>query len=80
MVMERGTYQGYFTKPLKSLFIAVTAVQKESEKREFVAEGLDLNFVGGSRYLGDYIGTREELDTWAHRVKVLGKIAKRHPQ
>ena len=52
-----------------------------------MAEGLDINFVGSSRYLGDYLGTRQELDewvkpqvqAWANRVIVLNKIAKRNP-
>ena len=26
------------------------------------------------------MGPREELDTWAHMVHMIGKIAKRHPQ
>ena len=51
-------------------------------------EGLDLNFVSGSRYLGEYLGPRDQvevwvkpqLESWAHGVVVLGKIARRHPQ
>ena len=51
-------------------------------------EGLVLNFVVGSRYLGAYLGPQEELDAWvkpqveawAHGVRVLGKISLRHPQ
>ena len=42
-----------------------------------------MNFVSGSRYLGDYLGPQEELEAWikpkveasAHRVRVLGKIS-----
>ena len=45
-------------------------------------------WVDGSRYLGDYIGTREDLEqwvqpkveTWSHGVRTLAKIAKRYPQ
>ena len=33
-------------------------------KRKFEAEGLEINFVGVSRYLGAYLGTREQLETW----------------
>ena len=48
-----------------------------------MAEGLTLNFVSASRYLGEYLGPQEELEAWvkpqveawAHRVKVLAKIA-----
>ena len=47
-----------------------------------------MNFVSGHRYLGAYLGPQAELearvkpqvDAWAHRVKVLAKIARRHPQ
>ena len=42
----------------------------------------------GSRYLGEYLGPRDQLEAWvkpqveawAHGVMVLGKIARRHPQ
>ena len=29
-------------------------------------EGLDLNFVSGSRYLGAYIGPRDQLEAWVN--------------
>ena len=56
-------------------------------KREFLAEGLTLNFVSGSRYLREYVGPQAELEAlvkpqveaWAHGVTVLAKIAQRHP-
>ena len=62
--------------------------QEEAAKREFAKEGLVLNFVRGSRYLGAYLGPRDQLEAcvklqveaWAHGVRVLGKIARRHPQ
>ena len=44
--------QGYFPKPAKYLFISDTPGQEEVAKREFAKEGLTLNFVSGSRYLG----------------------------
>ena len=51
-------------------------------------EGLTLNFVSGSSYLGAYLGPQAELEpwvkpqveTWAHGVKVLAKIDRWHPQ
>ena len=51
-------------------------------------EGLELSFVGSSRYLGAYIVPQEDLETWvkpqveawAHAVITLGKISKRHSQ
>ena len=33
-------------------------------KPEFAKEGLDLNFVSGSRYLGAYLGPQAELEEW----------------
>ena len=65
-----------------------TPGQKEAAKQEFAKEGLVLNFVSGSRYLGAYLGPQAELEewikpqveAWAHGVRVLAKIARRHPQ
>ena len=81
--MKMGPYQGYFPKPDKSLFISDTPGKEEAAKRGFSMEGLDLNFVGGSRYLGAYLGLQQELEVWvkpqveawAHRVRFLGKIS-----
>ena len=47
-----------------------------------------LNFVRGSRYLGDYLGPQEEfvawvksqVEPWAHGVRVLDKISRQRPQ
>ena len=81
--MKRGTGRGYFPKPAKSLFISDTPGQEETAKKEFANEGLCLNFVSGSRYLGAYLGLQEELElwlkpqvkAWAYGVVVLSKIA-----
>ena len=86
--MKRGPYRGYFPKPAKSLFILDTLGQEAGAKREFAAEGLTLNFVSDSRYLGTYLGPQAEfeawvkpqVETWAHWVKMLAKISRRHPQ
>ena len=56
-------------------------------KKEFEAEGLELNFVSGSQYLEAYLGPQEELalwvkphvEAWAHGVRVLVKISRRQP-
>ena len=61
MLMKKGTDQGYFPNPAKSLFISDTTGQEEAVRREFVAGGLELNFVSGSRYLGAYLVPQEEL-------------------
>ena len=86
--MKRGPDRGYFHEPDKSLFISDTPDQEAGAKREFAAEGLTRNFVSGSRYLRAYLGpqagleawVKPQVETWAHGVKVLAKIARRHPQ
>ena len=56
LLMKRGPEQGYFTEPAKSLFILDTPGQEEAAKREFAVEGITLNFISGSGYLGAYLG------------------------
>ena len=83
LLMKKGPDRGYFPEQAKSLFISDTPGQESGAKRDFVAEGLTLNFVSGSRYLGAYLGPQAELEAWVkpqveawtHRVKVLAKIA-----
>ena len=86
--MKRGPDQGYSPKPAKSLFILDKLGQEEAAKRKFAKEGLVLNFVSGSWYLGAYLGPWDQLEAWvkpqveawAHGVRVLAKIARQHPQ
>ena len=86
--MKRGPDQGYFPDTAKSLFISDTPEKEEANKREYAVEGIDLNFVSGSKYLGAYLVPQEELEawvkpqmeTWAHGVRFLGQISQRHPQ
>ena len=88
LLMKRGPDRGYFLDPDKFLFISDTLGQEEASKREFAKEGLDLNFVSGSRYLGAYLGLQDQLEEWvkpqvekrAHGVIILGNISQRHPQ
>ena len=56
LLMKRGPDRGYFPEPAKSFFISDTPGQEAAAKRDFLAEGLTLNFVSGSRYLGAYLG------------------------
>ena len=59
-----------------------TPGQEETSKRDFAKEGLCLNFVSGSRYLGAYLGPQAELEAWikpqveawAHEVRSFAKI------
>ena len=62
LLMRRGTDRGYFPDPAKYLFISDTPGQEEAAKREFAVEGLTLNFVSVSRYLGAYLGPQAELE------------------
>ena len=88
LLMKRGTERGYLPEPAKSLFISDTSGQEAAAKREFANEGLCLNIVSGSRYLGPYLGPQVELEAWvkpqvgawAHGVRVLAKKSRRHPQ
>ena len=86
--MKRGPDQRYFPELAKSLFISDTLYQEEAAKGEFAKEGLVLNFVSGSQYLGAYLDPQDQLEAWvkpqveawAHGVRVLCKISRRHPQ
>ena len=89
LLMRRGgADRGYFTELAKSLFISDSLGQDTAAKGEFAAEGLTLNFVSGSRYLGAYLGPQAELEAWikpqveawAHGVRVLSKVSRRPPQ
>ena len=60
LLIKRGPEWGYFPQPSKSLFISDTPGQEEAANWEFAKEGLVLNFVSGSRYLGAYLGPQAE--------------------
>ena len=64
LLKERVADRGNFPYPDKSLFILDTLGKEEAVRREFAAEGLELNFVSGIRYLGAYLGPQEELAAW----------------
>ena len=63
-------------------------MQQEAVEREFEAEGLHLNFMWRSWYLGAYMGPSEELEAWvrsqveawAHRVQIIGKYPSGNPK
>ena len=73
MLMKRGPDWGYFPEPAKSLFILDTPVQEEATKREFDVEGLYLNFISGSRYLGAYIGPRDHWKSLSSSLMMLSR-------
>ena len=83
LLMKRDMDQGSFPEQSKSLFISDTPRQEAAAKREFAKEGLVLNFVSGSRFVGAYLGPQAELEAWVKSqveawgrgVRVLAKIA-----
>ena len=56
LLMKKGSDRGYLSEPSRSLLILDTPGKEEVARREFAAEGIELNFVSGSRYLGVYLG------------------------
>ena len=87
LLMEQGPDQGYFSNPTKYLFITDNPEEKEAAIREFRLAGLNINYIDDSRYLGAYLGHREELEewvrpkveAWSYGVRILAKIAKPYP-
>ena len=87
LLIDQGLDRVYFPEMARSLFIPDNPEEKETTKREFEQAGLNINYVDGGHYLGDYLGPREELeewlrpkvDVWAHEVRILAQIAKRYP-
>ena len=61
LLIKRGPDRGYSPKPAKYLFISDTPGQEAAAKWEFAKEGLVLNVLSGSRYLGAYLGLKSEL-------------------
>ena len=88
LLMKRGPDQGYFPETANSLFILNTPGQEDAARRDSTVEGMVLNFVSDSRYLGAYLGPQEDLEAWvkpqveawAQGVIFSGKIYRRHPQ
>ena len=64
LLMKKGADQGYYPDLDKSLFISNTSRQEEAVKQVFVMEGLTLNLLSVSRYLGAYLGPQAELEAW----------------
>ena len=72
----------------KSLFIAENPEEEEVARQEFERSDLNLNNLDGSRYLGAFLGTTDEIEewvwpkaeSWAHRVRTLAKISNQYTQ
>ena len=56
LLMEKRPDQGSYLNLSKFLFTLDTLGQEDMARRGFVEEGLVLNFVSGSWYLGAYLG------------------------
>ena len=59
LLMKRRAYRRIFPEPDK--YLLDTPGREEAAKRGFAAEGLILNFVSVSWYLGAYLGPRDQL-------------------
>ena len=55
ILLEWGPAWGYFYETAKYLFIEDYPAEEASSWQEFEAEGIILNFVFGSWYLGDFL-------------------------
>ena len=64
LLLEREAVRGYFPDLAKSLFICDSPAQEEATKQAFVEEGLRVNMVPGSQYLGAYSVPEKDRDTW----------------
>ena len=62
LILERVPDQEYLPNPAELLFMEDFPDQEEVAKQELEAEGLQVKFVGVNRYLGAYMGPREELE------------------
>ena len=61
LLINLGPGRGYSPKTAKSLFIVDNLEGEEAERRKFEQAGINLNYVGGSLYLGAYLRPTEEL-------------------
>ena len=57
--LDMGPHQGYLPDRSKLIYIEGLPDQEDVAKSELESEGLHLNFVGKSQYLGSYLGHRE---------------------
>ena len=79
--------RGYLPKTSKSLFICDSPTKEETTNQAFEAEGLRINVVPGSQYIGAYIGPEEDSDAWvrpqaekySEDVRDLSKFIKKNP-
>ena len=57
---------GYLPELAKPIFIADNPEDKEAERWYFERAGINLNYIGGSQYLGAYLGPREDTEVWVY--------------
>ena len=85
---DEGPRWGYFIEEDKSFYLC-KAEDKAVARTAFAAKGFTkVKFCRGHRYLGGYLGAKEEVDaylkekveTWVEAVKTMAHIADLFPQ
>ncbi len=84
-VCSLGRSIGFFVEPTKSIAICPEPQQPAAKTH---LQGLDLEFLLGSRYLGGYIGDKDgiedwikpKIQAWIQGIADLAKVARRFPQ
>eukprot|EP00957_Ditylum_brightwellii_P166656 12687061-Ditylum_brightwellii.AAC.1 len=88
VMMERGLDRGYFPKPEKLIHICDNPADLEATRVVFAAEDLKLKYHGGYRYVGGFVGSKEEelawvkpqVEAWAEGVRILAGFAHKYLQ
>jgi hypothetical protein len=86
-LQEFGPFYGYYPEPEKSYFIC-TKEEEAQAKLAFYSYGLRVQVVRGKRYIGGFVGGRdnklewvaEKVRGWVDGVNILASVARRFPQ
>ena len=87
LLVEKGPCFGYYPEPEKSWHICSEA-EEPAAMAAFDAEGLQVRFTRGQRYVGGYIGSAETQEEWlapmmvkwTEAVKTFAAVAGKYPQ
>ena len=82
-----GPRYGYFASSEKSWYVCKGEDEAEA-KAAFAAQGLEIQFTRGHRYLGGFLGSasskeawvKDKVDIWARAVSRLAGVALQYPQ
>jgi len=86
-LLPHGHRYGYFPEPGKSWYIC-KAEDEAVARQAFEANGLDIQYSRGQRYLGGFIGSNASkvdwlggmVTTWVAAVETLASVAGNYPQ